>query len=227
MPLPGRPGLRIRSSWQRPGELLLRSFGQAASSQIADVMGRLGAMDSGIKPMWSSPRIIGAALTVWCHSADNLMLHKAIAMAQPGDILVVNTQNNVTNSPFGELLATSARAMDISGVIVDGTVRDGSSFEKLPMAVYARALCPNGCNRDGGGEIGATIACGGVAVRPGDVLVADRDGVAVVPLEDAAEVAAAAVAKLRQEEERLREIHAGVVLRSEVDEHLRRLKVIA
>jgi 4-hydroxy-4-methyl-2-oxoglutarate aldolase len=222
----GNPGFRIRTSWIRPSEALLAAFGSTASSQVADSMNRLGAMDGGIRPIWASPRIIGSALTVWCHSADNLMVHKAIGMARPGDILIVNTQNNVTNSPFGELLASSALAVGIAAVIVDGSVRDGLSLERLRLPVYARALCPNGCNRDGAGEVGTTIACGGVAVRPGDVIIADGDGVTVVPLDDAAEVAKRSVSKLQQEEQRLEEIHRGVVTRPEVDDYLRRMKVI-
>lgn len=222
----GTPGFRVRNKWARPSAAQLAAFESVASSQVADSMGRLGAMDSGIRPIWASPRVIGSALTVWCHSADNLMVHKAVGMAQRGDILIINTQNNVTNSPFGELLATSALAVGITAVIVDGTVRDGSSLERLRLPVYARALCPNGCNREGAGEVGTTIACGGVAVRPGDVIVADGDGITVVPLDDAADVARRAVSKLKQEETRLEEIRSGAITRPEIDEYLRRMKVI-
>src|ERR1700726_1282718 len=104
----GKPGFRVNSTWTRPDQALLDAFGNASPAQVADCMSRLGAMDAGIRPVWPSPRVIGAALTVWCHSADNLMLHKGLSLAQPGDIVVVNTQGNVTNSGFGELLASSA-----------------------------------------------------------------------------------------------------------------------
>src|ERR1700758_5422685 len=102
--MPGKPGFRVRTPWRRPDEKLLAAFGTAASAQVADSMSRLGAMDSGIRPVWPSPRIIGSALTVWCHSGDNLMFHKALSVAVPGDIVVMNTQGNMTNSGFGELL---------------------------------------------------------------------------------------------------------------------------
>lgn len=183
-------------------------------------------MDTGIKPVWPSPRIIGAALTVWCHAGDNLMLHKALSLAIPGDILVMNTQGNTSSSGFGELIATSAAKIGVSAVIVDGTVRDAEAFQALKLPVYARGLCPNGCHKDGTGEVGAIIACGGVAVRPGDVLIGDRDGVAVVPLDDAAEVAKLAAEQIAREEKRLGEIAKGVLVRPEIDEQLRRLKVI-
>jgi 4-hydroxy-4-methyl-2-oxoglutarate aldolase len=189
-------------------------------------MSRLGAMDSGIRPIWASPRIIGAALTVWCHSGDNLMLHKALSVAKPGDVVIMNTQGNVNNSGFGELIGNSAARAGVRAVIVDGTVRDADALEALRLPVYARGLSPNGCNKDGVGEVGAIIACGGVAVRPGDVIIADRDGIAVVPLEDAAEVAKLAHYQIEREENRKVEIAKGVLVRPEIDEALRRLKII-
>lgn len=189
-------------------------------------MSRLGAMDSGIRPVWPSPRIIGPALTAWCHSADNLMLHKALSLASPGDILVVNTQGNVANAVFGELMGTSAVKIGVRGLVVDGVVRDASALEKMRLPIYARGLCPNSCNKDGPGETGTAIACGGVAVRSGDIIIADADGVTVVPLEDAAEVAKLAAAQVEREEKRLAEIERGVLVRPEIDEALRRLKII-
>jgi 4-hydroxy-4-methyl-2-oxoglutarate aldolase len=222
----GVVGFRVREVWKRPTEEMLASFGEAASPQAADSMSRFGAMDSGIRPVWHSPRVIGAALTVWCHAGDNLMIHKAIAISKPGDILVVNTQGVTSSSPFGELLATSALAAGIRAVIVDGSVRDGEALEALKLPVYSRGLCPGGCNKDGGGEIGSIIACGGVAVRPGDIIIADRDGVTVIPLEDAAEVAKASLKKVESEKKRMAEIKAGVLVRPEIDEQLRNLKII-
>src|SRR5215813_15165452 len=99
--MPGKPGFRVYTSWQRPTAELLAAYGDASSAQVADCMSRLGGMDAGIRPVWPSPRIIGAALTVWCHSGDNLMLHKALSLAAPGDIVIMNTQSNVTSAGFG------------------------------------------------------------------------------------------------------------------------------
>lgn len=222
----GKVGFRVRGEWRRPDAALLDRFGNASSAQVADSMSRLGAMDAGMKPIWPSPRIIGSALTVWCHSGDNLMLHKALSMAQPGDIVVMNTQSNVANSGFGELIATSAVKLGVRAVIIDGTVRDGDALENLKLPVYARGLSASGCNKDGAGEVGGIIACGGVAVRPGDVIIADRDGIAVVPLDDAASVAESANAQVAREQKRLDEIAKGVLVRPEIDETLRRLKII-
>ena len=220
-----KPGFRILPPWRRPDEALLSAFGDASPAQVADCMSRLGAMDSGIRPIWNSPRVIGSAITVWCHAGDNLMLHKALSLAVPGDIVVMNTQGT-GNSGFGELLATSAKRIGIRAVIVDGTVRDAAALEAMGLPVYARGLCPNGCNKDGPGEVGAIVACGGVAVRPGDVILADCDGVTVVPLDDAPEVARLAAEQVAREQKRLLEIERGVLVRPEIDETLRKLKVI-
>jgi 4-hydroxy-4-methyl-2-oxoglutarate aldolase len=224
--MPGKPGFRVRAEWGRPDAALLEAFGTASSAQVADCMMRLGAMDAGIRPIWPSPRVVGPALTVWCHSGDNLMLHKALSLAVPGDIVVMNTQGNVGNAGFGELLATSAVKIGVRAVIVDGMVRDGDGLQALGLPVYARGLCPNGCNKDGAGEVGAIIACGGVAVRPGDVILADRDGVTVVPLEDAPAVAKLAQTQMERENKRLAEIAKGVLVRPEIDEALRKSGVI-
>ncbi len=222
----GKVGFRVRGVWLRPDTALLDRFGASSSAQVADSMSRLGAMDAGIRPIWPSPRVIGSALTVWCHSGDNLMLHKALSIAQPSDIVVMNTQSNAANSGFGELIATSAVNLGIRAVIIDGTVRDADALENLKLPVYARGLSASGCNKDGAGEVGAIIACGGVAVRPGDIIIADRDGVTVVPLEDAAAVAELAAAQVAREQKRLDEIANGVLVRPEIDETLRRLKII-
>jgi 4-hydroxy-4-methyl-2-oxoglutarate aldolase len=222
----GRPGFRVRAEWTRPAPSLLEAFGEASTAQVADCMSRLGAMDSGIRPVWTSTRVIGAALTVWCHSGDNLMLHKALALAREGDVIVMNTQGNIANSGFGELIATSAVKIGVRAVIVDGTVRDADALERLKLPVYSRGLAPGGCNKDGAGEVGAVIACGAVAVRPGDVIIADRDGVTVVPLDDAEEVARMAAAQMERERKRLEEIERGALVRPEIDQALRRMGVI-
>ncbi len=221
----GKPGFRVRTEWPRPSADLLGSFGEAASSQVADAMSRLGGMDHGVRAQWPMPRTIGAAVTVWCHSGDNIMYHKALSLAQAGDILVINTQGS-GNAGWGELLATSAMKIGVRGVVIDGMVRDIDALESMRLPVWARGLSVSGCNKDGAGEVGSVIACGGVAVRPGDVIVADRDGVAVVPLDDAPEVARLAMEIVRKERKRLEEIANGVLVRPEIDETLRRAGAI-
>jgi regulator of RNase E activity RraA len=105
-------------------------------------------------------------------------------------------------------------------------VRDADALEAMKLPVYSRGLCPNSCQKDGPGEVGAIIACGGVAVRPGDVILADCDGITVVPLDDAPEVAQMAIALMEREHARLAEIAKGMLVRPEIDETLRKLKII-
>lgn len=222
-----RVGFRIESEWERPQPSLFEAFGSASSSQVADCMMRFGGMDIGIRPVWKSPRVIGSALTVWCRSADNLMMHKALSLAKDGDILVVNTQGNTGNAGFGGLIANSAVRVGIRAAIVDGVVRDASDLEAVGLPVYSRGLCPTGCDKHGPGEIGTVIACGGVAVRSGDVIIADEDGIAVVPFADASRVARLAVAKVDSEDIRLAEIASGELFKPEIDETLRAKGVIS
>lgn len=222
-----RVGFRIRNRWQRPTRDVLTAFAAASSAQVADAMHRFGAMDTGIRPVWASPRVTGAAITVWARSADNLMMHKALSLAEAGDVLVVNTQGNVTNAGFGELMAAAAVRVGLAAVVVDGVVRDASALERLALPVYARGLNPNGCDKVGPGEIGSTIACGGVAVRSGDIVIADEDGVTVVPLDDADEVLAAANAAVERETTRLAAIERGELFNPSIDPALREAKVIA
>src|SRR6202050_4866315 len=171
----GRPGFSVREGWKRPGADSMDAFGYAARSQGADAMARLGAMDWGIRSVWPEPRVIGAAVTVWCHAGDNVMYHKALSLAQTGDVMVINTQAS-GNAGFGELLATSAMKIGVRAVIVDGMVRDAEALEAMRLPVWARGLSPSGCNKDGAGAVGAIIACGGVAGRRGDACGAERDG---------------------------------------------------
>ena len=221
----GKPGFRVRAEWPRPSADLLKAFGEAASSQVADAMSRLGGMDYGIRAMWPMPRTIGAAVTVWCHAGDNVMYHKALSLCQPGDILVINSQGS-GNAGWGEILATSAMKIGVRGVVLDGMVRDIEALETMRLPVWARGLSVSGCNKDGAGEVGAIIACGGVAVRPGDVIVADRDGVAVVPLEDTEEVARLSLEIVYKERKRLEEIAGGLLVLPAIDETLRRAGAI-
>jgi regulator of RNase E activity RraA len=224
--MPGRPGFRVHPDWPRPSATALAAFGTASPAQIADSMGRLGAMDPGLKPIWPSPRVIGPAVTVWAKSADNLMMHKGLALCRPGDVLVINTQGNMMNAGFGEIMATTAKAAGLAAVIVDGVVRDAEAIAAMGMPVYARGLSPNGCEKHGPGEVGGIIACGGVAVRAGDIIVADGDGVTVVPLADAAEIAKAAQATVDREAKRLKEIAAGALHRPDIDDTLRKAGVL-
>ena len=218
-------GFRILTDLSRPDPDLVKQFEGAASSNLADAMGRFNFMDAGIRPR-SSLALCGAAVTVNCRPGDNLMVHKALEIAEPGDIVVVNTNGNVSSSVFGELMCHTAVAAKLGGIVVDGAVRDVPAIMNLGFPAFSRVVSPGGCDKDGPGEINVDIACGGVVVHPGDIVVGDNDGVVVVPQRDAKETLERVAELLAREQERINEIRAGKVFKPAIDEALRAKGVI-
>src|SRR6185369_5276541 len=149
----------------------------------------------------------------------NLMIHKALQVAAPGDIVVVNTCGNTTSAVFGELMCNTAVAARLGGIDVDG-------LTSLGFPAFSRSVCAGGCDKDGPGEINVAISCGGTVVMPGDIVVGDRDGVAVVPRAHAEEVLSLVSALVQRETKRVAEIKAGGLFRAEIDESLRRHGVV-
>jgi regulator of RNase E activity RraA len=221
----GKLGFRILPGSSRPPAALTAKFHGLASANVADAMGRFNFMDPGIRARSGRP-LTGVAVTAVCRPGDNLMVHKALAVAGPGDVVVVTTGGNVTSAVFGELMCQSAVAAKLGGLIVDGAVRDVEAITRLGFPVYSRSICPGGCDKDGPGEINVPVACGGVVVMPGDIVVADDDGVAVVPQADAEAVLRGVTELAERERKRTEEIHTGQVFRPDVDELLRRKGVI-
>jgi regulator of RNase E activity RraA len=220
----GKPGFRILPSPAADPALLAR-FRGAASSNVADAMNRFNFMDAGIQPRTGRP-LSGFAVTVVARPGDNLMVHKALALAPQGAVVVVSTGGNTTNAVFGELMGRSAVAAKLGGLIVDGAVRDAAGLTALGLPVFSRSVCPGACDKDGPGEINVPISCGGVVVMAGDVVVGDADGVAVVPRHDAETVLAALTDLVRREQARITEIDAGQVFRPEIDVYLKKKGVI-
>ena len=221
----GKLGFRVLSAPPRLDDDLVRRFADAASSQLADAMGRFNFMDPGIQPR-SGLRLCGLALTVNCRPADNLMVHKALEVAEPGDIVVVNTCGNVTSAVFGELMCTTAAAKRIGGIVVDGAIRDVEAITRIGMLAFSRSISPGACDKDGPGEVNVPISCGGTVVAPGDVVVGDADGVVVVPRAHAAEVLQLVAELIERERMRMGEIRAGQLFLPDVDELLRKKGVI-
>lgn len=189
-------------------ELLARYQGQA-SATIHEAMGRRNAFDPAIKPLDRSMRLAGRALTVRCHTGDNLMLIKAISMAQKGDVIVADMGNAVANGPFGEVLAVECVARGLAGLIVNCAVRDSQEIIRLGFPVFSAQICISGTAKATLGTINHPVSCGGVIVNPGDVIVADADGVVSVPLEEAEDVVDAADARTAKEAEVMERLRAG------------------
>jgi regulator of RNase E activity RraA len=188
-------------------------------------MGRFNFMDAGIKARTGLP-LCGLAVTVNSRPADNLMVHKALQVAQPSDIVVVATSGNTASAVFGELMCHTAVAQRLGGIIVDGAIRDVPAIARLGLPAYSRSVSPGSCDKDGPGEINVPISCGNTVVSPGDIVVGDEDGVAVVPRAHAEEVLQLVADLVVREEQRIAEIGAGTVFRPDVDELLRKRGVI-
>jgi regulator of RNase E activity RraA len=221
----GKLGFRVLPSPPRVSDELVARFRGLASSNLADAMGRFNFMDPGIQQR-TSLSFAGPAVTVNCRPADNLMVHKALQVARPGDIVVVATSGNTTSAVFGELMCHTAVAQRLGGIVVDGAIRDVDAIARLELPAFSRSVSPGGCDKDGPGEVNVPISCGGTVVAPGDIVVGDGDGVAVVPRADAEEVLQLVAELIGREEKRIEEIQNGVVFRADVDELLRKRGVI-
>ena len=154
----------------------------AESAGVSDCLERSMAMDAGIAPLAPKTPIIGQARTVRCMAGDNSALHAALELAEPGDVLVADAGGYLGNAVWGGLMTLAAVKKGIQGLIVDGAVRDRGDIENLDFPCYARGCTPAGPHKGFGGAFDAPISCGGVPVHSGDLIIADEDGVCVVPL---------------------------------------------
>jgi regulator of RNase E activity RraA len=225
MAVHGKIGFRVRTDVPRPPADLVERFREHASSNLADAMGRFHFMDFGIRPRSGLP-LCGVAVTVDARPGDNLMVHKALEVAQPGDIVVVNTNGNTTSAVFGELMCRTAVGAKLGGIVVDGAIRDVEAIMALDFPAFSRAVCAGGCDKDGPGEVNSPIACGNTVVMPGDIVVGDDDGVVIVPREEADGVLRLVAALVDRERARIAEIERGVLFKDEIDETLRRKGVL-
>jgi regulator of RNase E activity RraA len=195
--------LTLTDLWQRADHDLLDRFAKAPAANVGDVFDRLLVMDGGIRPFTSSTRLVGTALPILTRAGDNLAIHRALDDAQPGDILVINGQGDLSRALIGDLIGEIMVNKGVLGAIIDGATRDAETLAAQGLVIFARAATPAGPFKNGPGVIGAPVAVGGVVVSPGDVIVADTDGVAVVP-HDRIEWAADQVDQVIENEEALR-----------------------
>lgn len=194
------PGFRIRKQIKRPDAALVESFGAFDTPDISDLMNRLYTMSTAIRNMTAPDlKILGPACTVKVFPGDNLMVHKALDIAQPNDIIVVDAGGSSMNAVLGDLISTKARHRKIAGFVVDGFIRDIHGITPLHFPVYARGVTPIGPLHRGPGEVNFPIQCGGIVVQPGDIIVGDTNGVVVVPQE----IAATLLDRLRQQREKM------------------------
>ncbi|MGF9711432.1 RraA family protein [Paenibacillus naphthalenovorans] len=211
-------GFRICKSVDRINPEIIAGFKGIAASNIADVMGRFRAMDHAIKSV-NKPgiHVVGSAFTVRTHPSDNLMVHKAMDLAKPGDLIIIDASGDMGHAILGELMCHYAKVKGLGGFIVDGPVRDLYAIAEMGFPVFARGGTPRGPYKEGPGEINTVISCGNVPVAPGDVIVGDDDGVVVIPSAEAQEVLKSARAVQEKEAATIQAIYDGKWDRSWID----------
>lgn len=215
------PGLRVKKSFTRPDPELVKQFAGIPAANIGDNMNRICCMNARVRPMNAAP-LLGCAFTVKVRTGDNLLMHKAIDMAQPGDIVMIDAQNEQSYAICGELMIMWLRRRGVTGVVVDGCIRDYDSISQMKeISVYATGVTPNGPLKEGGGEVNFPIMCGGLVVNPGDIIVGDSDGIAVINPADAADVLKKAQAQHAKEAQNMKDIENLTWDRAWVDKTLK------
>jgi 4-hydroxy-4-methyl-2-oxoglutarate aldolase len=181
------------------------------AATLHEAGGKIGALPSAIKPVAPGFRLCGPALTVHSPGGDNLWLHRAFELAQPGDVMVVYASGVHEHGYWGEIMATAAKLRGLAGLVIDACVRDGDLLAGIGFPVFSRGLCIRGTSKDFGaiGWINAPVRIGDVTVQAGDLVVGDGDGVVTIPRQRAAEVVAAAQRREAQEADILRRLQAG------------------
>jgi len=216
------PGFRIRTRISRPEPEIVAALAQFKTPDLCDLTNRLYAMAPGIRNLVNEEPIAGPACTVKLYPGDNLMLHKSLDVARPGDVVVVDTCGGRTNAVIGDLVAAKARHRGIAGFVVDGLMRDLEECKVVGLPIYARGTTPAGPLHRGPGELNYPICCGGVVVSPGDIVIADSMGITVVAQESAEDL----LRQLRDNSERLarytEQVRQGVFSMTWVDDELAR-----
>jgi RraA family protein len=175
-------GFRIKREIPRPGHDLAKMFQDFGLADISDHMNRLYTVDSAIRCLsGENRRLVGPACTIKVYPGDNLMVHKMLDIAKPGDVVVIDARGSTANAVLGDTISMKARHRQIAGFVVDGYIRDLSAIREMDYPVYARGDTPIGPLHRGPGEINYPVCCGGVPVIPGDIVIADHSGIVVLP----------------------------------------------
>jgi 4-hydroxy-4-methyl-2-oxoglutarate aldolase len=194
----------------RPDRKLVDAFRDIGAATVYEAAGRKGSVDPRIKPLRRGIRLLGPAFTVECHPKDNLMLHKALQIAEKGDVLVASTQGYPEAGYWGGLMATSAMARQLGGLVIDGCVRDSTELIELGFPVFCRGTCIRGTNKGTLGRVNHPVLLGDVIVHPGDLILGDDDGLVIVAREEIEAVLEASRERVAKEVKKASELAKGV-----------------
>jgi 4-hydroxy-4-methyl-2-oxoglutarate aldolase len=203
----------IRRNITRVCAATVQAASAFASSILADVAGRRGAMHGRIQALAPTMRVCGPAFTIEVRPGDNLMVHAAMAMAQPGDVLVIDGKADRTCALMGSIMLNACKKLGFAGVVLDASIRDTEELLELGFPVWAIGANPNGPSKGVPGRINWPVSCGGVAVHPGDLIVGDADGITVVERDKAASLLPLAAKKVADERQRIADITGGGAIR--------------
>ena len=216
-------GLQIHPRQRAVSLALAQKFLTVPVANVSDCMSRLFGGGAGLRPMHRGDPMAGPALTVKVRPGDNLMIHKALEIALPGDVLVVDGGGDLTNALVGEIMTSVAIHRKLAGMVIYGAVRDAAALKESAFPVFAAGITHRGPYKDGPGEINTPIAINGMVIHPGDLVIGDSDGVLTLPYDQADALYAAAIAKGVLETKMLEDIRCGTYTTAWVDESLARL----
>jgi RraA family protein len=216
-------GLQIRRRARQVTEHQVRAYRGVPVANVSDSMSRMTAAGPRLRPMHRSGYLAGPALTVKVRPGDNLMIHKALTLAQPGDVIVVDAGGDLTNALFGEIMVAIAVKRGLAGVVLNGAVRDSEAIGQGDFPVYAAGITHRGPYKDGPGEINVPVAIDGMVIEPGDLVLGDADGLVCVPFDAVQDVLAAVLKKRDAEAQTMAAIAAGTLDTAWIDESLARI----
>lgn len=220
------PGLRIKKNITRPSAELIQKFTEFETPDVSDMMNRLYTMSPEIKNLVNEKMVCGPACTVKVFPGDNLMVHKALDIAKPGDVVVVDAGGSQMNGLIGDLISTKAKYRGIVGFIIDGLIRDLPGIQEVGMPVFARGVTPIGPLHRGPGEINYTISCGGIVVNPGDIVMGDTNGVTVIRKEFAEELLERVINQRDSLQAYIEKVRQGIFSNDWVDANLENLNCL-